>query len=136
MESNYWKYYETNQRYKEKNKEKVKQWAKDWHHKTKLLPEHHRKRLLKYAKARATKHSIEFSLTLEDINIPERCPILNVVFDNDRYSASLDRKDPTKGYTSDNVWVISHRANAMKWDSTKEERLAFANWVLSEEGGK
>ena len=46
-----------------------------------------------------------------------------------------DKKDPTKGYTSDNVWVISQLANAMKWDSTPEERKAFANWVLTEEIG-
>lgn len=41
------------------------------------------------------------------------------------YSYSLDRKDPNKGYTKDNVWVISQIANAMK----------FAKWVLSLEGG-
>ena len=34
----------------------------------------------------------------------------------------------------ENVWVISQLANAMKWDSTREERIAFANWVLSSEG--
>ena len=51
------------------------------------------------------------------------------------YSYSLDRKDPNKGYTKDNVWVISQIANAMKWDSTPEERVLFAKWVLSLEGG-
>lgn len=49
--------------------------------------------------------------------------------------SGVDRKDPTQGYTKDNVWVISQLANAMKWDSTKEERLAFAKWVMSLEGG-
>ena len=43
------------------------------------------------------------------------------------YGYSLDRKDPNKGYTKDNVWVISQIANAMK--------LLFAKWVLSLEGG-
>lgn len=39
------------------------------------------------------------------------------------------------GYTKENVWVISQLANAMKWDSNREERLAFANWILTSEGG-
>lgn len=47
-----------------------------------------------------------------------------------------DRKDSTKGYTKDNVWVISLIANSMKWSSTKEERVLFAKWVLSLEGGE
>lgn len=62
---------------------------------------------------------------------------MKVPFDKNtrKYAYSLDRKDPTQGYTKDNVWVISQIANAMKWDSTKEERVLFANWVLSLEGG-
>lgn len=38
---------------------------------------------------------------------------------------------PELGYVPGNVQL----ANAMKWDSTREERLAFASWVLSSEGG-
>ena len=48
---------------------------------------------------------------------------------------SLDRIIPELGYVPGNVQVISQLANAMKWDSTREERLTFANWVLSSEGG-
>jgi hypothetical protein len=36
-------------------------------------------------------------------------------------SASIDRFDPTKGYTRDNVWIISDKANRMKSDATLEE---------------
>jgi predicted RND superfamily exporter protein len=37
------------------------------------------------------------------------------------YTPSLDRIDSKKGYTPDNVWVISHRANQIKNDATIEE---------------
>jgi hypothetical protein len=36
-------------------------------------------------------------------------------------SASIDRFDPSKGYTEDNVWIISHKANRMKSDANLEE---------------
>ncbi len=93
--------------------------------------------MLKNAKSRAMQKGYEFNLTEEDIILPTHCPILGVPLSKDgrRYGYSLDKKDPTKGYTSDNVWVISQLANAMKWDSTPEERKAFANWVLTEEIG-
>lgn len=65
------------------------------------------------------------------------CPILGKKLEiGTRYTYSLDKKDPNKGYTKDNVWVISGIANAMKWDSSAEERVLFANWVLSLEGGE
>lgn len=36
-------------------------------------------------------------------------------------SPSLDRIDSTKGYTKDNVWVISYRANSIKNNASHEE---------------
>lgn len=60
---------------------------------------------------------------------------MKVPFDRSskRYAYSLDRIDPQKGYTKNNIWVISAIANSMKWNSTHEERIKFAEWVL--EGG-
>mgnify|MGYP004703628705 CR=1 FL=1 len=136
----------------ENNKDRSRQRNKEWResnstqYKEKVNLSYHRRKndelnikhyLLKHAKARAAKKGIEFSLVEEDIILPEVCPILKIPFDknNRRYTFSLDRKDPTKGYTKDNIWVISQIANAMKWDSSSEERVLFANWVLSLEGG-
>ncbi len=107
------------------------------YHRTKSDPTNIKKYLLKHAKARAVQKQIDFTLVESDIVLPDVCPILGVPFDRGtrKYGYSLDRKDPNKGYTKDNVWVISQIANAMKWDSTPEERVLFAKWVLSLEGG-
>lgn len=120
-----------------KNKERNKELARLSWHRRKNDPNNIKKMLLRWAESRAKKKNIEFSLLEEDIIIPEVCPIMNTSFDRNskRYTYSLDRIDPTKGYTKDNIWVISQIANAMKWNSTKEEREKFANWVLSLEGG-
>lgn len=127
-----------NKEWANKNKERDKELKRISWHRRKNDPLNIKKILLKWAKSRATKKGLIFNLTEEDIILPEICPIMKVPFDrsNRKYAYSLDRKDPNKGYTKDNVWVISQIANAMKWDSTKEEREAFAYWVLSLEGGK
>jgi hypothetical protein len=82
--------------------------------------------LFRNARARARKKGIPFSIELTDVVIPEHCPILGYslkvgvgkAYD---YSPSIDRIDPTKGYTRGNVWVISHRANTIKSDATPSE---------------
>lgn len=111
--------------------------SRESYHRMKSLDKNIITFMLKNARSRAAAHGYEFTLTPEDIILPTHCPILGVPLSKNgrRYGYSLDKKDPTKGYTSDNVWVISQLANAMKWDSTSEERKAFANWVLTEELG-
>lgn len=74
---------------------------------------------------------IEFTLTLEDISdIPQVCPVLGIpielyqgsglqgIRDN---SATLDRIDPSKGYTKENVRWLSGRANRLKSNMTLDE---------------
>jgi hypothetical protein len=90
------------------------------------------------AKGRAKLKGQEFSLKVSDIVIPDVCPILGIPLNMNsgksgayNNSPSLDRKDNTKGYTPDNVWVISQLANAMKHCATPEQLLRFARWILS-----
>lgn len=96
--------------------------------------------MLRQAKYRAKKKGLEFNLTLDDIlPIPEYCPILGVklerafgkdlnIFTNIT-SPSLDRIGNTKGYTKDNVCVISMRANYMKRDMSFEEIEKLYFWM-------
>lgn len=83
-------------------------------------------RALKGAKVRAKKKSIPFSLSLKDIKTPDICPIFGFTLNYNNVSPrpnspSLDRIDSSKGYTKDNVWTISWRANNIKKDATIEE---------------
>lgn len=79
------------------------------------------------AKARAANKVFEFNITPEDIVIPEVCPVFNRPFDmakgegTQRYSASLDRIDSSKGYVKDNIRVVSWRANDLLSNGTLEE---------------
>lgn len=127
-----------NKKWAEENKEKDRACKAASYHRRKKDPLNIVHYLLKHAKARAKQRGIEYSLTPEDIILPEVCPVMQVPFipQDKKYTYSLDRKDSAKGYTKDNVWVISLIANSMKWSSTKEERVLFAKWVLSLEGGE
>lgn len=77
------------------------------------------------AKHRAKNKSLYFNLTKKDIIIPLICPLLNIpitwcekLTDN---SPTLDRVDNDKGYTADNIRVISLRANRLKSIATYNE---------------
>ena len=85
-------------------------------------------------KSRASKKGLEFNLTKEDILIPEFCPILKVSIkcgtkQDYSYSPSVDRIDNDRGYTKDNIQVISKKANTMKSNGTQEELLLLAEWI-------
>lgn len=94
--------------------------------------------LFRAAKNRALKRNIEFNIDVEDIKIPEFCPILNIKLINHlgegahggKYdSPSIDRIDNEKGYIKGNIQVISNMANSMKFSATKEQLKLFANWI-------
>jgi hypothetical protein len=91
--------------------------------------------LLNNVRQRTKTKGYAFDLTLDDIVIPDVCPILGVPLKrgtqaNYRYSPSIDRIDSNKGYTKDNIKVISMLANRMKSDATKEECIAFAKNII------
>lgn len=80
----------------------------------------------KRAKQKQLEHDLdyEFLQSLFCLN----CPIDNLPLLWERghkkpqnNSPSLDRIDPRKGYTKNNVWLISYRMNRIKNDATPEE---------------
>lgn len=93
--------------------------------------------LLRSLKARAKTMGLAFTLTEADLNVPEVCPVLGIPLmmhagegkgvgqDN---SPSVDRIDNSKGYTAENILIISNRANRLKGDSTPNELLAIAQF--------
>jgi hypothetical protein len=94
----------------------------------------HPRSILHYVKSRAVKNNIPFNLTLEDIQIPEFCPVFSFpLVVNEKVhkynSLSVDRIDPDLGYVKGNVQIISYLANTMKQNATKEQLLMFAKWV-------
>src|SRR5215472_4532516 len=67
-------------------------------------------------KARAKSKRLPFDLTLEDLVIPEVCPVLGIKLVKRKghfadESPSIDRIIPEKGYVKGNVQIMSYRAN-------------------------
>ena len=100
--------------------------------KTKTKPPEERKEndrrynMFHNAQHRAKRKGIPFSITIDDIIIPETCPLLGIPLvstnnKRDPRNPSLDQKVPGKGYTLDNIWVISSRANWIKCDASLQE---------------
>ena len=90
------------------------------------------------AKQRAKRKGIEFSLIKEDIIIPTHCPILGIELKTNQSrglrpnSPSLDRRDNNKGYTKDNICVISGRANTLKSNASIEELESILRYMKSD----
>jgi hypothetical protein len=94
--------------------------------------------LIANARARARARGLEFAITRDDIDIPDVCPVLGIPFsreieDDARYfaqsmSPSIDRIDNSRGYTPDNIVVVSCRANSIKGDASVEELEAVATF--------
>lgn len=106
---------------------------KDLHY---SIPENKLKHMISAAKARAIKANIEFNITKDDVIIPEYCAYLGIKLTSKTKcgrldsAMSLDRIEPSKGYTKDNVMIISDLANRMKQNATKEQLITFAENIL------
>lgn len=83
------------------------------------------------ARTRARHKGLEFNIDDRDIeNLisqqNNRCFYSGIEFVNDNsriYSMSIDRIDSSKGYTLDNIRLVSSQVNLMKHERTEEEFL-------------
>ena len=146
-ESNRERIRETARKWRENNREHVRQKLKEWHERNPHATDYKNndryrmqrlaiakrfrdnnpiKALLINKRAWCKRHQVEFDLQESDIEVPAVCPVLGIPLiwgggiksDN---SPSLDRFDPSGGYTSENVRVISWRANNLKSNGTVKE---------------
>lgn len=97
--------------------------------------------MVESAKSRAKKRNLPCTITVDDFEIPEFCPVLGVPLWTSATksesshagpnSPSLDRFHPALGYVPGNVVVISQRANLLKGDGTLEEHKRLVAWMES-----
>lgn len=90
------------------------------------------------ARGRAKQKNLEFSISKQDIVVPEFCPLLGIKMEmHDKRihsnSYTLDRVKPELGYVPGNIWVISAKANVIKNNATLEELILLTenfkkNW--------
>lgn len=95
------------------------------------------KNIFNNAKARATREGKTWELDFDSFEFPEYCPYLGLKLDYSQgkekiqpNSPSFDRKNPSLGYVSGNVEIISHKANSMKNNATPDELVKMAEAVL------
>ena len=90
--------------------------------------------LLNQVRYRARKAGYECDLTVDDLEVPEVCPVFGIPLHytaggRTKNSYSLDRVDNSKGYVKGNVRVISFWANQMKGDMSIDQVEALLRYM-------
>ena len=92
--------------------------------------------LVNRIRSKCAKEGIPCDITVDDIVVPERCPVLGIVLefgksDGDKWrdnSPSVDRIIPELGYVKGNIIVVSYRANRIKNDATIDELVKISTF--------
>lgn len=120
---------------KERQKIKSKLYAAK---KRKEDPKYRIRQLIYQSQARARKKNLEHTITEQDLielwPFNNKCPIFGIPLEwNDRgfreTSPSIDRIDNTKGYTRDNIQIISFKANWIKGHASLEDLEILVNYL-------
>lgn len=118
--------------YREEHREELRDYGRSYYKNYPIKP------LIYEARKRAKKLGLECTITENDIEIPEFCPVLGIPIvpydtENNRDSCpSLDRINPALGYVPGNVAVMSYRANRLKNDGSIEEHDKLLKWMLDQ----
>lgn len=112
------------------NKEQIREYSKAYQTKRREDFDYRLQMLLNASKQRAALKNREHTLTIQDIKelypLDNKCPVFGfeLQFNNAGFretSPSIDRIDSTKGYTRDNVQIVSWKANRLKSYATLED---------------
>jgi len=113
-----------------KFKEEQREYGRNYVAQKRKDPDWRLVQLLHQAKARSRSKGLEFDLTNEALKdkypADGKCPVYGFYLEwgNSGFrekSPSIDRIDSTKGYTKDNIQIISWKANRLKADFTLED---------------
>jgi hypothetical protein len=126
---------------KKKSAERWRSWAKRNPKKAKEHIQRWQRDNVEYflyyaARRRAKRDGVPFEITRNDIPpIPDICPVLGIPLFRKKgrgpceNSPTLDKIDNSKGYTKDNIAIVSFRANRLKADMTLEELDAIRRYI-------
>ena len=115
---------------RENNKEVFLEYGRAYQKDRRKNFEYRLQMLINASKQRAKLKNREHSITLEDIKdlypVDGKCPVFgfNLEFNDAGFretSPSIDRIDSDKGYTKDNIQIISWKANRLKAYATVED---------------
>jgi hypothetical protein len=120
------------------NPEKYKQYLRNWER------NNPRRYMIQKSRSSAKQRGIMHTITEDDLVWPTHCPILGIelCYDRDKREPhrdeypTLDRRDNSIGYVPGNVFVISWRANRLKWMATPKELESILNYMRGASGSK
>jgi hypothetical protein len=84
---------------------------------------------------------LEWDFTVEELIVPDYCPVLGIPLfftegKNTDNTPTMDRVDNTKGYTRDNIEIISYRANRIKNNASLDELVSIVMYVAEHQTHK
>lgn len=120
----------TRRKYREADEEHAKEYRKSYRNLNKENLRYRLQALLNTSKARAKEKQREHTIKLQDLldvfPLDGKCPIFgfDLCWNSKGFretSPSIDRIDSDKGYTPDNIQIISWKANRIKGYATVED---------------
>lgn len=110
---------------------RCKQCKSEYERKRRIENYQHEKYIYYRLKSRCRINKIPFNLDLEDIVIPDVCPVFGTKFIVGDYNltASVDRITPSLGYVKGNIRIISNKANRIRNNVTSDDLITVANWL-------
>lgn len=130
--------------YYEKNREKWIAYGAAYRHEDRIDPVRRARRINTWTRTRAKKMGLDFDLTPDFIYkmlAAGKCPVTGIDFvlsekedgkkGTDPFAPSLDRIDPTRGYTQDNVRLVSYIYNCAKSEHSDKDVERMARAILA-----